>query len=330
MATGVEFIKRGKHHIVLGRKIILAAGTMGSPKILLLSGIGPKEHLKEMKIEVIGDLPVGENLQDHVTTNIDIILNKSVGCSLYDIYNPLNVFDYFINGNGPLSLAGSDAMGFVSFNSSSSVPDISFILLPISIVNDHGIHLRHTLNMKDDLWNKYYNPLVGQTLAMVLPILLHPHSKGYLRLKSNNPFDSLIINPNYYSNEQDVKSMIKAIRIIQKLIETQPMKTLGAEMIPNKLPGCEKHVDNSDEYWECYIRHLTLTMYHPVGTCKFGDYNDKSTVVLKNFQVKNVENLYVVDGSIIPKSSSANPHGLISMLAYKFTHGMNMINEQSG
>ncbi|XP_070500172.1 glucose dehydrogenase [FAD, quinone]-like [Chironomus tepperi] len=326
IANGIEFIKNGKHHQVYGKKIVLAAGTMGSPKILLHSGIGPKYHLNEMRIDVVEDLPVGENLQDHVTTNIEILLNQTGGCSLKDIYNPLNVIDYFINGNGPLALAGSDAMGFVNLNISSDIPDISFIMIPISIADDYGLHLRKAINIKDEIWNQYYEPLLDQSIATILPIILHPESRGYLRLRSRNISDPLLINPNYYDAQNDVKNMTKAIRIIQKLIETPPMKKFGAEMIPKKLPGCESNEENSDAYWECYIRHLTLTMYHPIGTCKLGDYDDKTTVVLKNFQVKNVKNLYVVDGSIIPKATSANPHALISMLAHKFTYEMNLIN----
>lgn len=330
MATGIEFIKNNQQHQVYGKKIVLSAGTMGSPKILLHSGIGPKDHLYEIGIDVVEDLPVGDNLQDHVTTNIEILLNQTVGCSLKDIYNPLNVIDYFINGNGPLALAGSDAMGFVGFNASSSIPDMSFILLPISISEDHGLHLRKALNIKDEIWDQFYVPLLDQPIATILPILLHPQSKGNLRLRSKNITDSLLINPNYYEAQNDVHKMIKAIRIIQKLIETPPMKKLGAELIPKKLPGCENKAENSDEYWECYIRHLTLTMYHPIGTCKLGDYEDKTSVVLRNFQVKNVKNLYVVDGSIIPKTTSANPHALISMLAFKFSHEMNLINDADG
>lgn len=103
-----------------------------------------------------------------------------------------------------------------------------------------------------------------------------------------------------------------------KLVETPSMQKLGAEINPKHFPGCEKFFFDSDDYWECYIRHLTLTMYHPVGTCKLGDYDDDSTVVLKDFQVKNIEGLYIVDSSILPKAPSANPHAIITMLAQNF------------
>lgn len=329
-ANGIEFIKRGELHRVFGKKIILAAGTIGSPKILLHSGIGPKEHLKAMDIDLVENLPIGENLQDHITTFIDILLNQPVGSSVTDILNPMKALNYFYNGRGPLALAGSDSMGFIRLNSSSEIPDLSFIMLPASVVDDYGLHLRKAINLKDEIWNEYYEPLAGKTLVTILPILLHPKSSGYLRLNSKDVNDPLLINPNYYESKNDIKIMIKGIRIIQKLLATQPMKDFGAELIPKKITGCENHQTDSDDYWECYLRHLSLTMYHPVGTCKVGDYHDETTVVKRNFQVKNIENLFVVDGSVIPNATSANPHALISMLAYKFTHDMNIINELDG
>ncbi|KAG5669339.1 hypothetical protein PVAND_017227 [Polypedilum vanderplanki] len=322
-AIGIEFIKNDKIHKIFGKKIILSAGTIGSAKILLHSGVGPKKHLEEMGIEIIENLPVGENLQDHVTTNIDLMVAQKSENSILDVCNPWKIIKYFWNGSGPMSLGGSDAMGFLKLQNSSITPDLSFIFLPVGIADDFGIHLRKVLNFKDDLWEKFYKPLTGQSFATILPIILHPKSRGNLRLSSKNFNDPILIDPKYYEAKNDIKIMIKAIRIIQKLIETSIMKEIGAELIPKSLPGCENFKFNSDDYWECYVRHLTLTMYHPVGTCKMGNYDENSTVVLKNFQVKNLENLFVVDGSVLSNSPSANPHALISMLAMKFTNEMN-------
>ncbi|CRK92490.1 CLUMA_CG006030, isoform A, partial [Clunio marinus] len=324
-AIGVEFLKKGKLHNVYGRKIILSAGTVGSPKILLHSGIGPEEHLTEVRIKCRENLPVGENLQDHVTTGLDlIILNQTLGLSINDIVNPFKVADFFwFNGDGsPLALAGCDAMGFVKLNRSNEVPDLSFMLLPVGLIADYGLHLRKITNIRDEVWEKYFKPLIGQTTISILPVLLHPKSKGTLRLKSKNFLDSPVINPNYLDNKDDIRKLISGIRIIEKLIETPSMKKFGAEINPKHFPGCENFFLDSNDYWECYIRHMTMTMFHPVGTCKAGNYEDTSTVVLKNFQVKNIENLFVVDGSIIPQSPSANPHGVIAMIAQKFVNDM--------
>lgn len=325
-AIGVEFIKNGEIHKVRSKKIVLAAGTLGSPKILMHSGIGLRDHLTQLGIDVIENLPVGENLQDHVTTPIDIILNQT-DITVSRIFDPKEIFKYLFDGkDSPFSLGGSDSMGFVKLNENIKLPDLSFISIPTSITFDYGIHLRKIVNLRDDVWDKYYKPLIGKTSATILPVLLHPKSVGSIRLKSKHFKDSLIIDPNYLESREDIDKLISGIRIIQKLLETSPMKQLGAELIPKSLPDCKSRSYDSNDYWKCYIQHLTLTMYHYHGTCRLGDLNDKKTVVMKNFQVKNIENLYVVDASILPRSPSTNPHALISMLAQKFAHDMNLLD----
>lgn len=326
-AIGVEFEKHGKLHHVFGKKIVLSAGAIGSPKILLLSGIGPRQHIESLGMNVREHLPVGENLQDHVTTGLDlIILNQTVGLGLKEMMNPFKILDFFwFNGDSsPLAFAGSDAMGFVNLNVSSDYPDLSFMLLPVGLVADHGLHLRKIVNIRDDVWQRHFQPLIGQTTISILPILLHPKSRGIVKLKSKNFKDSPNITPNYLSNIDDVKKLITGIRIIEKIVETPAMRKFGAEINPKSFPGCAKFFADSNEYWECYVRHMTLTMFHPVGTCKMGDYDDESTVVLKNFQVKNIENLFVVDGSVLPQATSANPHAVIAMMAQKFVDDMSL------
>lgn len=321
-AIGIEFLKKGEIHKVYGRNIVLSAGAIGSPKILLHSGIGPKTHLEEIGIEVREDLPVGENLQDHVTTGLDlIILNQTIGLSINDLVNPFKMFDYFWfdGAESPLAFAGADAMGFLKLNSSSEVPDLSFILLPVGLVADHGIHLKKIINLRDDVWDRHFKPLIGQTTISILPILLHPKSKGTVRLRSKNFQDPPIINPNYLTHEDDIKKLITGIRIIQKLVDSPSMQKFGAEINPKPFPGCERIFDSND-YWDCYIRHMTLTMFHPFGTCKVGDIKDDSTVVLHNFRVKNIKHLFVVDGSVLDKAPSANPHAIIATLAQKFVN----------
>ena len=326
-AIGVEYQKQGKLNEVFGRRIVLSAGAIGSPKILLHSGIGPREHLEEVGIETRENLPVGENLQDHVTTGMDlIILNQTAGMKMQDLINPFKVFDYFWydKEETPLAFAGSDAIGFVMLNNSSDAPDLSFMMIPLGTVADFGLHLRKTLNIRDNIWDQHFKPLIGQTTISILPILLHPKSKGIVRLQSKNFLDPPLINPNYLEKTEDVQMLITGIRIIEKLIETPSMQKLGAEINPKPFPGCEKFFFDSNNYWECYIRHMTLTMFHPVGTCKLGESDDNSTVVLKNFQVKNIENLFVVDGSILPRTTSANPHAIIAMIAQKFVHDISL------
>lgn len=324
-AVGVEFFKHGELHKVYGRNVVLSAGAIGSPKILMLSGIGSREHLEEIGIKVVENLPVGENLQDHVTTGLDlIILNQTIGLSVKDLINPFKVLDFFFyEGEGsPLAFGGADAMGFARLNASNDFPDLSFILLPVGMVADHGIHLRRILNIRDEIWDENFKPLVGQTTISILPVLLHPKSKGNVRLVSKNFKDAPVIDAKYLTHKDDIKNLVTGVRIIEKLVETPAMKKFGAEINPKRFPGCEKYFFDSNDYWECFIRHMTLTMFHPVGTCKVGAFNEASTVVLPDFRVKNVKNLFVVDGSVLEKAPSANPHAIIAMLAQKFVNIM--------
>ena len=317
---GIKYVKNSKIYVAFSKNIILSAGTIGTPKLLMLSGIGPKSHLDSLGIAVKADLPVGENLQDHITTGMDlIILNQTIGLTPTDLLSPETLFNYIFRGglNSPLSLGGCDAMGFVDFKNGTR-PDISFMVLPVGLTADQGVHLKNIVNLNDKLWQEYFAPLTGQQTVSILPVLLHPKSTGFIRLKSKNYEDKPIINPNYLSAAEDLEILIKGIRVLQSIIDSASMQRLGSEINPKPLPGCETHKFDSDNYWECYIRHITLTMYHPIGTCRLGDRNDSHTVVTSDFSVKNIQNLFIVDGSIIPRLPSGNPNAVIALLAQKF------------
>lgn len=318
---GVEFEKKGKFYQMYAEKTILSAGTVGSAKILLLSGIGPVVDLDELGIEVIQDLPVGKNLQDHIATGMDlIIIDKPIGLQVKNFLNPVNIYNYLFGDvmDNPISFGGCDAMGFIRKN--YSVPSLSFMVIPVGLTADHGLHLKNIVNINDDVWENYFSPLIGQTTASILPVLSSPNSNGYVKLQSANYKDPPVINPRYLSDEhnEDIAMLSIGIRFLKLMINHPELKKLGAKFNSKPMPGCEKLDFDSDLYWDCYIRHMTMSMFHPVGTCRMGEHNSSKTVVEKNFQVKNIENLYVVDGSVLPYAPSANPHAIIAMLARKF------------
>lgn len=319
-AIGVEFDKMNSLHRIYGKKIVLSSGTIGSSKILLLSGIGPREHLAEVGISVRIDLPVGRNLQDHITTGMDLILlNQTSGSSITELLNPFNAFDYFIRRNEEniFTFNGCDAMGFARLDESQNRPDLSFMLIPNSIRSDYGIHLRGLFNFKNEMWENEFENLNSESLS-ILPILLKPKSRGFVKLKSRNYLEAPLIDPNYLSEKDDLKKLISGISIIQHLLDTPQLQRFGAELNPKKFEKCENFETNSFSYWECYIRHITMTVFHPTSTCKMGEFYDPTTVVLKNFKVKLTENLYVVDGSILPEIPRANPHASIALFAQNF------------
>lgn len=315
-AYGIKFMRAHRNFTVTARSgIILSAGVIGTPKLLMLSGIGTFKHLKNMGITPKIDLPVGENLQDHVTTGLDLItLNTSLGISIEDSLNPRVFFDYVFHGTGLLTYPGCEVIGIV--NEENKIPELQLMVIPLGISNDGGIHIRKTMGISDESF-AYFSDLTYENVATVLPIVLHPKSRGTVRLRDKNVASDPIINPEYLSQQYDVEMLLKGISLIKKLLQTRYLQELGASLNKNHFPGCESHVFDSRDYWECYVRHLTITSYHPVGTCRFGRIDDENAVVDFDFRVRGVNRLFVVDASVMPSLPSGNVNAAVVMLAEK-------------
>ncbi|XP_018571670.1 glucose dehydrogenase [FAD, quinone]-like isoform X1 [Anoplophora glabripennis] len=320
-AYGIQYLHLGKsYRVKASRGIILSAGVIGTPKILLLSGIGPKTHLDKLNIPTKVNLPVGDNLQDHITTGLDLILlNQTLGIGIEQMLSPFSVFEYFLYGTGPWTTGGCEVLAFVNTDSTDvnrdTQPDLQFMVMPLGINEDIGVHLRHLMGISDYTWNNYFSYLNQMKAMTILPILLHPKSRGTVRLRDANVNSLPIIDPGYLTEQEDIEVLLKGINLIKKLINSRSMEKLGAKLNTNIFPGCENFKFDSKAYWECYVRHLTITSYHPVGTCKMGHEQDVSAVVNYDFQVKGTNNLYVIDASVMPTITSGNVNGAVLMLA---------------
>ncbi|XP_043286484.1 glucose dehydrogenase [FAD, quinone]-like isoform X2 [Venturia canescens] len=313
-ARGIQFIKWGAEFRVYAKKgVIVSAGAIGSPKLLMLSGVGPKDHLESLAIKVIKDLPVGQNLVDHILTGIDLVmLNISLPLNVQSVLNPIAALNYFIFRQGPWTSAGIEAVGtFYSPNQNheTDAPDLQLMVIPLGVSQDNGIVLRKAMGISDRIFEQYFGPLIVQTSITIAPVLLHPKSSGEIRLASSNPFDYPLIDPKYLTHKDDVTTLLSGLKLVKQLIKSEKMKKIGASLYEAVFPGCENFIFDSDEYWECYIRHLTLTSYHPAGTCRIG------SVVDNFFRVYNTTNLYVVDASVLPELPSGNINAAVMMLA---------------
>ncbi|KAG5333743.1 DHGL dehydrogenase, partial [Acromyrmex charruanus] len=252
---------------------------------------------------------------DHILTGLDlIVLNASLGLNLSDIFNPMSALNYFFFGKGPWTLSGIEVLG--TFHSSlhankSTVPDLQLMVLPLGISKDNGFILKKTMGISDEVYNKYFAPFSHQNTITIAPVLLHPKSSGELRLQSSNSFDKPLIDPKYLSNEDDIDTLIEGLYFVKKLLNTTIMRVHGASLNRRSFPGCENHVFDTRKYWKCYIKHLTLTSYHPVGTCRIGDVVDAA------FRVYNMRNLYVVDASVLPSLPSGNTNAPVIALAQR-------------
>lgn len=319
VAYAVSFQKNGMKCTVKAKKgIILSAGAINTPKILQLSGIGPSHVLNPLNISIVQELDVGINLQDHVTTGLDLIaFDSSFNINPTDMLNPLNILDYFIKGKGPFTSPGCEVVGFLSTNNCTT-PDIQFMVLPVGLTSDRGVSLRKTVGISEDVWRKYFVPSFGLHTATILPILLHPKSRGDVRITSKDPTAPLMINPRYLTNEEDVETLVKGLKLVQEFVESNAMKSIGAYLNPNPFPGCESYFLFSDDYWQCYVKQLTLSVYHYVGTCKMGLPDSKKSVVNTNFEVIGTKRLFIADGSVLPALPSGNINAAIAMMANMF------------
>ncbi|XP_054282802.1 glucose dehydrogenase [FAD, quinone]-like [Macrosteles quadrilineatus] len=318
-AYGVRAVRHG-HRLTLRarREVILSAGTVGSPHLLLLSGIGPAKHLQELGITVAVDLPVGENLQDHVATGLDLVVtNQSSPLSWQTVVNPWNPISYLL-GQGPMTHPGCEVVGMVNtLGRTDELPDLQFMALPGGLSSDAGVVLKRVMGITDKLWREYFAELVGTPVATLLPTVLHPHSRGCIKLRSKNPNDPPVIDPRYLSDPRDVQVLIRGLQLLVRLTETEAMRKIGGMVWSTPLPPCAHLPLFTPPYWECYIRHITVTAYHFVGTCRMGSENDATAVVDHMLQVHKTSRLRVVDASVMPTMPSANINAAVMMIAEK-------------
>ena len=323
-AMGVHVVnkKTQEERVIRARReVILSAGAVGTPEILLRSGIGPTKHLDEVGINVIKDLPVGKNLQDHFMVPISFLLPdipETDGFTFtHQAYRTVSqVVRYFLFKEG--ALTGSSIEGNLFHRSSLATDerqDVQILYVGGCIVG-----------MTTDDFN--YIPLLAKSYGgdqtddedrtvsgfFMTAVGLHPISKGDIRLH-NNPRAPILISPNYLENINDVNTLVKGIHLINKLVNTSVYSniTLKRPYLNLRSP----YPMESDDFWRWYIRRAGLTVYHPVGTCRMGGDNDDNAVVDSRLKVRGVANLRVADASVIPEVPSGNTNAPTIMVGEK-------------
>jgi choline dehydrogenase len=289
-AVGVSYLHNGAPtEARANREVILCGGAINSPQLLLLSGIGPAADLKALGLEVVADLPgVGQNLQDHLATGV--LYHSKQPVTLANAEKLGNVVNYLLFRKGPLTSNVAEGVVFLKTRPDLMVPDIELLFAP-SFFLEHG----------------FANPEGhGFTIGVVL---LHPESKGSLKLRSTNPTDAPAINPNYLANENDVKVMLEGLRWARKIAQSKALDAYrGEEFMPGA--GVQSDADLTE-----FLRSRAETLYHPVGTCKMGE--DPQAVVDPELRVRGVEGLRVVDASVMPTIISGHTNAPSIMIAEK-------------
>lgn len=330
-AYGVIFSKMGfKKTVYAKNEVILSAGALQSPQLLMLSGIGPKEHLEEKQIDVIYDSPgVGINMQDHVAMGgITFLYDppaeyEETGCGflLPKVFNTETVNHFVYNKDGPVYwLPECEVMAFVSTkyqNYTDDWPDIQFFFASYADNTDGGVFGRRATGISDEVYTAVYEEILYQDAFNIIPLLMRPRSRGKLLLKDKNPHSKILIYPNYYDDPYDLAVIVEGAKIAYNITLAPSLQKFNTRINKLRFPGCESFEFLSDEYWGCLAQHYTLTIYHPCGTAKMGPDSDGYAVVDARLRVKGVKNLRVVDASIMPYITTGNTNAPTIMIAEK-------------
>jgi len=310
-ATGVSFYNGNRKFTVAARKeVILSAGAIGSPHILLLSGVGPRKQLQSLNIDVKADLPVGQNMEDHMRSIVVATINAAEGISGERMLSPGSMVKYLLYGRGELSSSAVVGTAFMkSSKCKTKYPDIQ-------------LHLIGALPLADRL---LYDPAFIDNLFprtwmdghIMIPIILHPKSRGSITLKSTNPFEYPNIDPNYLADQEDMDIFIEATRRSIDVLNTKTFKSIGVNYKNMEVEACKHTQFLSDDYIRCFIRLFAVTIYHPTSTCRMGGQSDKNSVVDTQLRVKGIQNLRVVDASVMPHVTSGNTNAPTIMIAEK-------------
>jgi choline dehydrogenase len=271
------------------REIILCAGAIGSPQMLMLAGIGPADHLRSIDIPVTCDLPgVGSNLQDHPAVALAFECKEPV--SLASAETLANLVRYIAFKNGPLTSNVGEAGGFIKTSPNLQAPDMQYHFAPGYFI-EHGFQ-----KFKEHAF----------TFG---PTLVRPFSRGRITLRSSNPLDSPQIRANYFSDPRDTEAMLQGLKVARTIANALALARYNKREL---LPGPAASDDNA---LRAHIRKYAETLYHPIGTCKMG--SDQMAVVDSELRVRGVDCLRVVDASVMPTIIGGNTNAPTIMIAEK-------------
>jgi len=300
-AVGIRYSRNGElHEARAEREVILAAGTVNSPQLLLLSGVGPADELAAHGIETVHELPgVGKNLQDHVDCVMAWECSKPV-----TLYADLradrlvrSVVQGMLFGTGVVTTFPYEAGAFLRSRPGLAAPDIQLHFMP-ALEKTANLHFPNPFRRRQKVEANH-----GFTLR-VGPV--NPESRGEIRLRSADPNDKPRITANYLKSDFDLRTMIAGIRMTREIIAQPAFDPYrGAELAPG--PALD-----SDSELEAWLRATAMTTFHPVGTCKMG--NDPLAVVDGRLKVRGLEGLRVADASIMPIISSGNTNAPAIMI----------------
>ncbi|KAJ9586647.1 hypothetical protein L9F63_019749 [Diploptera punctata] len=291
-------------------EVILSAGAINTPHILLQSGVGPRDQLEKLGIPVVSDLHVGHNLHDHLNMPLYVSIESPVSVTLDKVQQLGQLWDYMIRGKGLLSSSGIVGVG-------TAEPDIGIVLFGLGSADEKL--LQDIANYKQETFRALFpfSNNSSQEGFVLLATCLQPSSRGTVTLNDTEPTSRPVIDPQYLSQSKDIHCMIRAVQLAIQLATSTPFKQLGAKIHLPKLEECH-HLEADAEntaYLECIIRTAAITGYHPGGTCKMGSPSDHTAVTDPLLRVRGFNGLRIMDASILPTPLSGHPNSVLIAMA---------------
>ncbi|XP_066908359.1 glucose dehydrogenase [FAD, quinone] isoform X2 [Halyomorpha halys] len=311
-AYGVEVFTNGRLETFLAKnEIVVSAGAVNSPQILLLSGIGPEAELRALGIPVVHNLDgVGKNLHNHVAHFLNFFINDTATTPL----NWATAMEYLLFRDGLMSSTGlSEVTGIINTrfsDKSGDFPDLQMFF---------GGFLANCartgqVGEREDGGN---NSTPNQRVINFTPTLLHPRSRGTIKLRSRDPFAPPLINARYLTDPQDIEVLVDGIKLAIKLSKAKAFEKYGLRIDRTPVRGCETLEFGCDAYWRCAVTRDTGPENHQAGSCRMGPPGDTGAVVDPQLRVHGIDKLRVMDASIMPKVTSGNTNAPTIMIAEK-------------
>lgn len=299
-AIGVEFIQKGTRHTVRANKeVILSAGALNSPQILMRSGVGAAEDITPHGIDLVHKLPgVGQNMQDHLGVVSQFSCTKPVTLHGAAVWwrTAMAGLQYLLFGKGKAAFPPTAGGAFIKSHPDKDIPDMQLTYVSVAMIDSHG--------------------RLGLTKEHGFSCIVYgcrPQSRGSLTLKSADPEEAPALNPNYLSAEQDIIDLRNGLRETRRVFMQSAFDRYRGVQLK---PGADVDMDN-DEQLDDWIRKTAETLYHPVGTCKMG--TDSMAVTNEYGQVRGMKNLRVVDASLMPTLIGGNTNAPVIMMAEKIS-----------
>lgn len=294
-AVAVEYARKRRRQVLRAeREVILCGGAINSPQLLLLSGVGPADEISKHGIKPVHDLlGVGQNLQDHLHGEVKHACTQKN--TLLTHLKPVGFVEalaaYLWSRTGPIAKVGAEALAFVKTRPEALDPELQYHFAML-LYSDHG----YKIDWRQHGFMAFFN-------------MSRPHSRGFVTLKSANPLEHPIIQPNYFTAAEDIRLLREGVRISRDIFRQKAFDPFrGPELAPGPHAQSDAEID-------AYNRATAESIYHPVGTCKMGQ--DDMAVVDETLRVRGLDGLRVVDASIMPRLVSGNTNAPTIMIAEK-------------